>query len=64
MRLRKGELTLVVGICDRAEALLPRRVPDLQLHILIIRLHRLEPEVHPDRRHVVLAELVVCEPQQ
>ena len=59
-----GRLTLVIGVGDGAEALLPRSIPNLQFHILIIRLHRFEPKVHSNRRHVVFVKLVVCEPQQ
>ena len=58
MRLRKGELTLVVGICDRAEALLPRRVPDLQLrHVAFLVCRRLNgehTEVYSNRHLVFL----------
>ena len=38
----------VVGLGDRAEPLLARRVPDLQLDLLPVDLHRLDHEVHAD----------------
>jgi hypothetical protein len=64
VRLRGGRGTLVVGVGDGPEAFLPGSVPDLQLDVLVIGGHRFESEVHPDGGHVVLVELVVCEPQQ
>ena len=36
---------LVIRLRDRAEALLPRRVPYLQLHSLILHINRLDLEV-------------------
>jgi len=54
----------VVRRRDRAEALLPRRVPDLKLHALAVDLHRLDFEVDPDRRDERGRERVVAEPQQ
>ena len=49
----------VVAARDRAEALLPRRVPNLQLDRLAVHHDGLEPEVDADRRDVGLRELVV-----
>lgn len=37
---------LVVGLRDRAEPLLPRRVPNLQLHVLPIDVYRLYLKVY------------------
>jgi hypothetical protein len=38
-------------------------VPDLQLHDFVVDGERLEAEVDSDGDHVVLVEVVVCEPQ-
>lgn len=54
----------VVGTRDGPEALLSSRVPDLELDVFVINLDRLEAEVHPDRRQVVLGELVLDEAHQ
>ena len=37
--------TLVIGLRNRAEALLPSRVPNLQLHSLVLHINRLDLEV-------------------
>ena len=36
---------LVIRLCDRAEALLSRRVPNLQLHSLVLHIYRFDLEV-------------------
>jgi len=53
-----------VALRDGAEALLPRRVPDLQLHLLAADVDRLDLEVYSDRRDERRAEGVVCISQQ
>ena len=54
----------VVGPGDALEALLPRRVPDLQFDILFIDLHRATSELHSNGQVVLLAEALVCELQK
>ena len=39
-----------VGGDERAEALLPRRVPQLQPHRPVLQVHRLRQEIDADRR--------------
>ena len=56
--------TLIIGLCDRSEALLPCGVPHLQLHALVVHLDGLYPEIDAYRRHVRGWKLVVREPQQ
>ncbi len=51
----------VVGGGDGPEALLPGRVPDLQLDALAADVHRADLEVDADRRDVVAGEGVVGE---
>lgn len=59
-----GMRAAVIGRCERAEALLPRRVPDLELGTLAVDVHRAHPEVHADRRRHPLAEGAVGKPRQ
>mmetsp|Transcript_20605 Transcript_20605/g.53255 ORF Transcript_20605/g.53255 Transcript_20605/m.53255 type:complete len:308 (+) Transcript_20605:259-1182(+) len=71
-RLRVGDVihdddavrAAVIAARDRAEALLPRRIPDLQLDGLAIELNRANFEVHADRADVRLRVRVVSEAQQ
>eukprot|EP00327_Prymnesium_parvum_P021526 CAMPEP_0113273928 /NCGR_PEP_ID=MMETSP0008_2-20120614/24120_1 /TAXON_ID=97485 /ORGANISM="Prymnesium parvum" /LENGTH=202 /DNA_ID=CAMNT_0000123493 /DNA_START=423 /DNA_END=1031 /DNA_ORIENTATION=+ /assembly_acc=CAM_ASM_000153 len=54
----------VVGAADRAEALLARRVPDLQLDRLSIQLYRADLEVHADGGDVAVCPFVIRKSQQ
>jgi hypothetical protein len=49
---------------DRAEALLPRGVPDLQLHPLVVDEHLLDLEVYADGGDEARREGVLGEAQQ
>lgn len=51
-----------VGRDERAEALLARRVPDLQTHGALLQVHGLGQEVHADGGLVRAVEAVVHEP--
>eukprot|EP00636_Phaeomonas_parva_P006845 CAMPEP_0118879552 /NCGR_PEP_ID=MMETSP1163-20130328/19295_1 /TAXON_ID=124430 /ORGANISM="Phaeomonas parva, Strain CCMP2877" /LENGTH=234 /DNA_ID=CAMNT_0006815739 /DNA_START=120 /DNA_END=822 /DNA_ORIENTATION=- len=48
---------------DGAEALLPRRVPDLQLHALAVQVQRADLEVHADGADVLVRVRVFRVPQ-
>ena len=50
---------LVVGRGNRLKALLAGRIPDLQLAYLLVHIDRADLEVHADRRHEVLLELII-----
>ena len=50
---------LVVRIRDSSVALLPRRVPNLQLYRRLVDLHGSEPEINSDRANVVLLETII-----
>ena len=56
--------SLIIGLCDRSEALLPSRVPHLQLHALVVHLDGLYPEIDAYRGHVRGGKLVVGEAQE
>jgi len=51
----------VVGAGDRPEALLPGRVPNLQLHAHALDVHGADLEVHADGGDVTARECVVRE---
>lgn len=51
----------IVGPGDGPEILLPRRVPDLQLHILVPHEDLLGPELHPDGHIMVFTRFVLNE---
>lgn len=50
--------------CDGSEALLPGRVPDLQLDTLAVQLDRADLEIYPDRRDETRRITIIAEPQQ
>lgn len=58
------ECTFVVSVSDRSKPLLTSSIPNLQFHILIIRLDGLEPEINSDSSHVIFIELVIGESQK
>lgn len=64
MNLHEIRVTFVIGVHYGAEPFLSGGVPYLQLDYLVIDVDGLESEVHPDRNHVVLVELIVCVAQQ
>lgn len=51
----------IVGACDRPKALLPGRVPDLQLHAQPVDVHGADLEVNADGGYVTARECVVRE---
>lgn len=57
----KERQTFIIGVDYRAEAFLPRRIPDLQLDNLVINRYRFESEIDPNGDHVILVELVIGE---
>lgn len=56
--------TLVVGLCDVLEPLLPSRIPDLQLDALIPHAEGLDLEVDSNGGHVVHAEDILAEAKE
>lgn len=56
--------SLVIGVRDCTIALLPGRVPNLQLNCAFIDLESAEAEIHTDRCDVVLRETIVSETHQ
>jgi len=56
--------SLIVAARDGLEALLARRVPDLQLDCLARQVERADLEVHADRGQETLVEDIVGESQQ
>ena len=56
----EGMRSTVVRTSNGPEFLLPRSVPDLKLHIFIVKQERFKSEVHPDGGEEHIAELVVC----
>mmetsp|Transcript_106875 Transcript_106875/g.312437 ORF Transcript_106875/g.312437 Transcript_106875/m.312437 type:complete len:213 (-) Transcript_106875:36-674(-) len=56
--------TPVVCPCDRAEGLLTRRIPDLELYLLVIDVADAVAEFHTDGHVVLGAEALVCELQE
>jgi hypothetical protein len=50
---------LVIGVSDGAIALLPSRVPNLQLDCRLVDLHRAEAEIHSNCANVILLETIV-----
>jgi len=63
-RLHKYFLTLIISVGDSSKSFLPSRVPNLEFNIFILASDGLESEINSDSSHVILIELVVCEPQQ
>lgn len=56
--------SLVISVGDCPIALLPGRVPNLQLNCTLVDLKSAETEIHTDRRNVVLRETIVSETHQ
>jgi hypothetical protein len=59
VRQQDAHCPAVVRSCDRLEPLLPRRVPNLQLNLLVSELYRLDFEIDADRRDEGRRELVI-----
>ena len=51
--------TLVVGICNRAVALLPSRIPYLKLYRALIDLQSSEAEIDSNRTNVVFLKAII-----
>ena len=56
--------TFVVGIGDGSEAFLASSIPNLQFDIPAVGVDGFESEVNTNGGHIILVELIVCEPQQ
>lgn len=53
--------SLVIGLRDVAEPLLPSRVPDLQLHLRVVDMDRLQFEVDSNGRNIAVFEHPITE---
>ena len=59
-----GVNTFVVGIGDGSKAFLSSSIPNLQFDVPTVGVDGFESEVNTNGGHIILVELIVCEPQQ